>query len=250
MPIKPPPVIVPKAAEAYVPPPPPKTDQALSKEHPSSWVSDLVDDQKDGIRFFSDLFTLATQKGLMDPLLLVTIAAWKDDDDIYHIYPHYWQSLKFVGYNTLFDDVLKAAASATGGSADAIPFEFDVNGVTHVVWVWKGDYVNLGAGAEGAIYIQGIGQHFFTAPELAMPMQLTLTSSDKTIQYFDYYPSDNQWWITGFNPQFQDVYAHEMIMTLTINFSSRPDLFEGFQNRYDNDISPWTFNGETATLVW
>jgi len=39
-------------------------------------------------------------------------------------------------------------------------------------------------------------------------------------------------------------HADQMELTLTIDFSNQPDLFAGFQASYDNEISPWEFNGQ------
>lgn len=42
-----------------------------------------------------------------------------------------------------------------------------MNGETYIIWAWKGDYINLGAGAETGIYKKGIGNHYFTATGLS-----------------------------------------------------------------------------------
>lgn len=54
-------------------------------------------------------------------------------------------------------------------------YTFNVGEKTYAIWMWKGDYINLGAGAEAGIYeYAGLG-HWFTATDMAMPMELSLT---------------------------------------------------------------------------
>ena len=36
-----------------------------------------------------------------------------------------------------------------------VKFDFVCNGTSYVLWAWKGDYINLGAGAELGIYTGG-----------------------------------------------------------------------------------------------
>ena len=74
-------------------------------------------------------------------------------------------------------------------------YTFNVGEKTYAIWMWKGDYINLGAGAEAGIYeYAGLG-HWFTATDMAMPMELSLTykgcllytSLKNLSQYIDYY---------------------------------------------------------------
>ncbi len=58
--------------------------------------------------------------------------------------------------------------------------------IRYIIWAWKEDYINLGAGAETGI------------------MELLLTDRQGNI-ILDYKPEEKQWWINGFNPQKQNV---------------------------------------------
>ena len=44
----------------------------------------------------------------------------------------------------------------------------------------------------------------------------------------DYNPDSPQWWITGFNLNYQNMFAGNLNMTFTIDFSSNPELYEAF----------------------
>ena len=47
-----------------------------------------------------------------------------------------------------------------------------------------------------------------------------------------YEPGDPQWWITGFNPEYQDVNYKNLRVEGMIDFSKEPGLWEAFINEY------------------
>ena len=47
-----------------------------------------------------------------------------------------------------------------------------------------------------------------------------------------YEPGNPQWWITGFNPEYQDVKYQDLRVEGMIDFSKEPELWEVFYNRY------------------
>jgi hypothetical protein len=44
----------------------------------------------------------------------------------------------------------------------------------------------------------------------------------------NYNPSENQWWITGFNPEYKDIAADELTATYTVDFSSKKGMYNAF----------------------
>jgi hypothetical protein len=87
-------------------------------------------------------------------------------------------------------------------------------------------------------------------------MPMTLKLSDKSgNEYFTYNPTQDQWWITGFDTSHQTVQAANLIAEYTVDFSGKPEMWEGFYNKWspNNDKnSPWRFDpaSQTATLRW
>lgn len=176
-----------------------------------------------------DAFKEATKEGELDYTIDLAIGAEKDKDGNYHIKQNYWQSNKFVGYNDLYDSVFKAAGVVNGSAPDIYKEEFMMNGETYIIWAWKGDYINLGAGAEIGIYKKGIGNHYFTATGLSQKMQLSLKDTKNNNTIFDYNPTERQWWVNGFNPNHQGVQAKELESITVIQFSDSKedqDLFK------------------------
>lgn len=94
----------------------------------------------------------------------------------------------------------------------------------------EGDYINLGAGAEMGIYQKWVdvnGSEIYKVDKsLALPMTLTLYYKGKMI--IQYKPSEKQWWITGFNPEYKDKNVDDLRAVYTIDFSSNTDMYGAF----------------------
>lgn len=56
----------------------------------------------------------------------------------------------------------------TGNTVNKNKFEFTTkDGTDYVIWMWKGDYINLGSGAEVGIYKESvIPGHWLTSTEM------------------------------------------------------------------------------------
>ena len=157
---------------------------------------------------------------------------YKDSKGIYHAKSDCWQ--KNFGYCGLFDAVFDAATYMK-----AERFDFTSGGTSYTFWAWKGNYINLGAGAEMGLYT-GDGWMVSANHDITLPMTMSLTYDSSTI--IDH--SDTTWWITGFNPNYPDVRADQLTATYTIDFSSHPGMFYDFSEAYKTD-SRWAFDPQT-----
>ena len=187
---------------------------------------------------------------MLDNTIDVFIGATPDENGIYHIDQDYWQSISFVGYNDIYDEVFQTCIGMTGQTVDKKKFPFtNKDGTDYVIWMWKGDYVNLGTGAEVGIYEESsILGHWLTGKENSMPMSLKLEEIDSGNVLFDYHPTEEQWWINGFDPSNQNAYAENLQLTVTIDFSNNPELYGGFKDAYTD--SEWVFGNMRATYTW
>ena len=120
----------------------------------------------------------------------------------------------------------------------AAKFSFKCNGRGYTIWAWKGNYINLGAGAELGIYRGNYG-HRTVDKSLAMQMYMTLKYKGRII--ISYAPVERQWWITGFNPNYLNVLAYNLTATFTLRFNSS-EMFNAFRSKYAFD-NRWRFNG-------
>ncbi len=176
-----------------------------------------------GHAFFRDLGFDTAAMGAF--LLMMT----KDSEGIYHADFECWQ--QYFGYNDFYDFVFDL-----GTSMKTAKFPFEYNGTSYIIWAWKSDYINLGAGAEIGIYYGG-DPHWLVDKNLAMSMCLYLSYNNKyIIRYTD---GGYQWWCTGFNPSYQNVKASDLIASFTMRFDD-PYMYKVFRNTYKYD-KRWFF---------
>ena len=139
----------------------------------------------------------------------------------------------------------------TGHTVNHKEFYFTYENKEYVIWMWKGDYINLGSGAEVGIYKESIiPGHYLTSKENSMPMSLKLQEFDTGKVLFDYHPSQKQWWINGFDPSNQNAYESNLVLTVTIDFSNNPDMYRAFKGEMENRAEKWVFDDMQATYSW
>lgn len=210
-----------------------------------------------------------------DEVLGLIGAVDSNNDGIYHINQNSWQSWRPLGYNDGYDTVFYTAILATGNTMSrkkSVPFGVDFDGdgyvdKTYMFWSWKGDYMNLGAGAETGIYEYFSNTHWLTATNRATAMELDLYYKDQKDPLIHYAPcketetelwnKGKQWWITGFDSQVQNVRAEDLRAVTIIDFSKMEDgekMYEAFRNAtYSSDdierTEGWTFLDETYTAI-
>ena len=190
-------------------------------------------------KYHSYIFRYATRKGYLDEFLYATLGA-ENKGGTYHIRQDWWQSWSFVGYNRFYDFVFDLATDM-----ETVQFDFTSSNTSFIIWAWKGDYLNLGAGAELGLYYGG-GPHWKTGTDYALPMTLQLLDANGNV-LVSWAPDEANWWITGFNPQQQYVAASTLTAIYTIDFSSTPDMFESFYAKWSVLDPRWTF--DTGNLI-
>lgn len=164
--------------------------------------------------------------------------AYGKPNGIYHADFDCWQ--QHFGYIDLYDTVFNAATSMRSAK---FPFTVIKNNIKtdYILWAWKGDYLNLGAGAELGIYTRWrFGYDIWKVDKsLAMAMTLKLDYKGKTIIDWQ---SDSHWWITGFNYNYQNVNRNDLYATFSVTFNN-PDMNKAFNNENKNSGYGWIANG-------
>ena len=122
---------------------------------------------------------------------------YDDKESAYHSLPVTWQ--KTYGYNKLFDKVFRVGSNML---VQDIPYSY--NNKEYVLWMWKGDYWNLGTGSEIGLYQQSAeSRTHYDAVDFLCSMQLSTYKYSYGQVYGSYYnwnPVHNkQWWITAFD---------------------------------------------------
>lgn len=119
---------------------------------------------------------------------------------------------------------------------DSAKFEFTRSGKQCILWLWKGDYINLGAGIEAGVYTGG-GPHWVADTSLTLNMTVTLKYEDTIIASY----GANTWWATAFNPDYLNINANSLSASYVFELSNSKDVF--FSLYYSNlHDSHWKFD--------
>ena len=171
--------------------------------------------------------------------------------------PGTYQWQKTVGYNWWYDWFFNA-----GGPIKKLRFPFIVdentNDETHyIIWCWKADYWNMGAGAEIGIYYQ-------TDPDKAAKGYYNIDTDNLLVDVLMnvyYYPdgvgnpsqvqqittnfTQTNWWITSFTPHIQKVQMDQLVVNLKVNFAGKENHIGLMAPFYDE-----FFGKERDGLSW
>lgn len=174
---------------------------------------------------------------------------YKDGKGIYHVKVDCWQ--KYGGYCNFYDRVFGWATDMKRQK-----FNFTYNKEEFVVWCWKGNYLNLGAGCELGIYKETIVPELYKCyTKSNIKMSLRLYYKHKLIA--SYNPTEAQWWITAFHPGYRDKQANDLAATFVLSFKNtgQTDMFDAMwrEARYGNNKSKWKdviFNRKKKTVTF
>ncbi len=205
--------------------------------------------------FANPVCVYATQQGWFSDLFYTFGFSREPDTGIYHTRPDAWQQVG--GFNDFYDIVFDYTTYMENAK-----FQFTSGNREYIFWAWKGDYLNLGAGAELGIYSNKSGilgrvdvtspidGHWLVDTSIAMPMTMTL-SDKKGNQIFSYNPSEEQWWITGFNPYKQGYMPGDLTATFDVTFDNKT-MYTDFYNTWHGKNIGWTFdsNNYKATFIF
>lgn len=164
----------------------------------------------------------------------------------------------------IYDYVFKAA---TNDNMDAYKLKFSVGNQEYILWEWHGDYLNLGSGAEIGLYTN---PHYFEvtgtdypipqikhwdAVDYNVPLKLYLYNKDNGVvdNIFRWEPYEEQWWITGFNPNYEPVMRNQ-IMIGSLELWYKQDLYYSLKEAYSNKIrdenEAYLYFDDNTKTVW
>jgi hypothetical protein len=158
------------------------------------------------------------------------------------------------GYNEIYDAIFVAFTNVAPPKRTTFEYE----GNSYVLWAWKGDYINMGSGAEIGFYAQtgplkDAGPQWNSVSNGYVPkMTMTLRgANDKKIASDNVNNTKPNGWVGAWNPNEQNPNVSELKATMTVDFSDNPGMFDAFRSRDlrgGKDI--WTYNSDarTATL--
>lgn len=155
---------------------------------------------------------------------------------VYHSDVGCWQ--RAFGYTDLYDKVFDAATSC-----EPKKYPFKYNGTEYILWGWKGNYLNLGAGGELGIY-RG-GEPWWEADRalsMEMSMKLRYANGEEILTH-----EADTWWVTGFNsnPEHLNVEEEDLRATFQVRFDD-PGMYEAFAQEW-NGKQGWRCDPENRT---
>ena len=167
-----------------------------------------------------------------------------------------WQ--KQFGYNLLFDEVFRIATNSNMRSKQI--FFNDGSNNQHVIWMWSGDYLAMGIGAEVGIYRKNTSitsslsdiKHWDSI-NFELPMTLHLYnyhSKDNIEHVFSWKPVNKQWWITGFNPNYKNIDVRKNFVIATIDFSTKKDMYNSLKSQNDDLFNNYLLFDDKTYKLW
>lgn len=154
-----------------------------------------------------------------------------------------WQSR--VGYAWYYD-----LGFAIGGPTQVRRFPFVSNGIHYIIWCWKADYWNLGAGAEIGIYYTddatkaSRGYYSIDVGDSSAPYHNGLKVTVEMDVIYDGVPiTENfvqtNWWVTSFSPRIQSPDIEKLEVNLKVKFADHnryvySGLMESFYKYVEN----------------
>ena len=163
-----------------------------------------------------------------------------------------WQ--KKYGYNDLYDKVFRLA---TNNNMRSTKLYFQDNNDDYVLWVWRGDYLTLGSGAEMGLYKKRDNTSYniehWDAVDFEVPMTLNLYnyySANNIEHVFSWKPENNQWWITGFNPNYSDIDVEKQVLLGSIDFSEHKNMYTSLKENINEDNQNYVIFDDANYKVW
>ena len=155
------------------------------------------------------LFYHATKEGWLDEVIDAFGFRRDPISGCFHANQDCWQ--QHFGYYTIYDVAFDIATQM-----DTDQYEFTSGNVDFVIWIWKGDYLNFGLGAELGLYKGTVKNGCSVDTACRLNTQLVVLYDGKEIINYSS-PEGGEWWTTGFNPQYQgkDATRLKVIYTVT-----------------------------------
>jgi hypothetical protein len=169
---------------------------------------------------------------------------------------------KFFGYNNIWDFFFKTGEVISGiippfnVSQDAFYSTFREDGKFWRIEAWKGNYMNMGVGAEIGIYTTTfLPIHYGIAKSDDRPsIQYTLSHWGKAL----FRRQGTHWWLTGFRPGIGSITPDELVLTGSLRFGSQKVAKKfgdiGNVNRTANkitlDIEVSKYDSQLVNLEW
>ena len=165
---------------------------------------------------------------------------------------------KLGGYNNFYDFVFDSATNISKPLkykfTDRKDYKFNMKR-KYVIWAWKGDYLNLGAGCEVGFYnTYGSTKHYFFVKKIFTELEMRYNGN----LINNYRPPKSKgekvghsWWITTFNAGMQNnVNPSKIGFRCVADLSVLKTYARKAAERRLKKSKRWNVEGCEATLTW
>lgn len=85
-----------------------------------------------------------------------------------------------------------------------------------------------------------------------MTLSLYNCYEDNAENLFTWVPSEEQWWITGFNINYTKPDPNVMTIIGSVDFTENPDMYNEFKSTYETDNETIIFDNDKKTvwIIW
>lgn len=96
------------------------------------------------------------------------------------------------------------------------------------------------------------GVKHYDVIDFNLPMTLSLYRLDDGFSenIFSWVPNENQWWITGFNPDYTEPSPHLMVTIGSVDFTGYEEMYENFKETYKQEKNANFIFDDDYHTVW
>jgi len=171
---------------------------------------------------------------------------YNEESNFYYTDFECWQQK--LGTNNVYDIIF----DLTGRMEKNNEGIFKYNNQTYIFWAWKGDYINLGTGAELGIYYGDSTSdfsHLKVDKSLAMSMTLNLNLKNygNIVENWNNNGEDT-WWISAISSKYKKMRPQDLTANFTVKFKNNY-MFNEFAK---TERKGWSYdkNKMIATLIF
>lgn len=164
-----------------------------------------------------------------------------------------WQM--YFGYNDIYDDVFNFFCDM-----DKLKINTKYNGKDAMWWSWRGNYLNLGMGAESGLYYRSDKPIYFTehyeCVDKGFDMTLTMINKKTGKPIMIWTPEEYQRWITTFtcDQNLSDLKATDIIVVCSVDVDGNTEIKDNLKKDISKSHSYQVFNDPMNVnkmwLVW
>lgn len=207
-----------------------------------------------GINLIVDVMAIFGLGDFMATTGAAALMMYKDDDGNYHASYDCWQ--EFMGYSDTYDVVFSVFTDM-----DRVKYYIDLDDDSepdYILWGWKGDYLNMGAGTELGIYKRWSYDNNFYVVDKTLSVTGEVSLYYNGIKIINYTVDEPHWWLTAFNPNVLNPISNNLEATfildlegsILLDFLVNDFEMEDYIQNIEGDYTHWNVDGSTCTFVF